>query len=193
MVRDDAKSSALRRRPSRTVPATIAATLLTAAGVAGVWAAGQRLGTGAWPSWVGQTHTWAATHNWGSWIVVAISIAVALLGLLLLLTALRPGMPNAYQITPPPGTGDVQGRSTDFVMTRRSVAKLANAHAALVEGVESVSASVTSRKVTMTVQTASAQTAQIEQRVTHEVNQALAAVGLSPQPTVRASARTTKP
>ncbi len=194
MARDDAKSSSLRRRPSRTVPAAIVAVLVTAAGVAGVWAAVQKLSTGKWPGWVGGTHLWGATQTWGSVIVVVISIVVALVGLLLLITALRPGMPTAYEIDP---GGAKESRtetdSTEFVMTRRAVAKLATAHADLVAGVDSVSAAVTSRRVNLSVTTSSAQTDEIDKLVTAKVTDALTAVGLSPQPRVTTTVHTTQP
>lgn len=199
MARDDAKSSSLRRRPSRTVPAAIVAVLVTAGGVAGVWAAVERLATGKWPGWVGGTHLWGATQTWGSVTVIAISILVALLGLLLLVTALRPGMANAYEIKPG-ASEDTQSRrgpagseSTEFVMTRRAVAKLATAHADLVDGVDGVSATVTTRRVSLSVKTTSAETSEIDQLVTSRVTDALAAVGLSPQPTVTTTVVTTQP
>lgn len=192
MARTDAKSSSLRRRPSRSVPAAIVAILIAAAGAAGVWASTQRLANGAWPVWVGNTHRWLATHTWGSVMIIAISLAVAVIGLGLLLTALRPGMPNAYRIdTDDDGSAAIA--STEFVMTRRSVAKLATAHAALVEGVDSVSASVTARRVVLNVKSASAQSEDIKALVTTAVSEALAAAGLSPQPAVSATVATVTP
>jgi hypothetical protein len=192
MARDDARSSSLRRRPSRTIPAAIVAALLTAAGVAGVWASVERLATGSWPGWVGGVHLWATTQTFGSVIVIVISVAVALLGLVLLTTALRPGMPNAYEIAPAAGI-DGGPASTEFVMTRRAVATLATAHADLVDGVDSVSAAVTSRRVSLSVTTGSGKTDDIDRLVTTRVSEALTAVGLSPQPTVTTTVRTTQP
>ena len=163
MPRHDAKTSSLRRRPSRTVQAAVVAVLVTAAGVAGMWASVERLDSGNWPGWVGSTHRWVATQTWGSVSVILISIAVALVGALLLLIALRPGMPNAYELDPSSGTdtptGSHEGKcSTQFVMTRRAVAKLATANADLVDGVDSVSAAVTPRRVNLRVKTSSAKT-----------------------------------
>ncbi len=192
MSRSDAKSSSLRRRPSRTVPATIAAVVITGLGVAGVWASVERLSTGRWPSWVGATHKWFGSQAWSDPVVIVMAAVVALIGLLLLLLALKPGMPNAYEI----GGADVedpQRGDTDFVMTRKSVAKLARAHAATVPGVDSVSASATSRRVTLTVKTLSEQGQAIEERVTTQVTEALTAAGLSPRPTVTTTAQTTQP
>lgn len=192
MARDDAKSSALRRRPSRTVPAVVAAVLVTAVGVAVVWAAVDKLASGRWPSWVGDTHRWGTTQTWGSAAVIAVSIVVALVGLLLLLTALRPGMPNAYEINVG-ASGETPADSTEFVMTRRAVAKLATAHAHLVDGVDSVSAAVTSRRVKLAVKTSSTQTDDLDKLVTSRVSDALVAVGLSPAPTVITTVQTTSP
>lgn len=192
MSRSDAKSSSLRRRPSRTVPATIAAVVITGLGVAGVWASVERLSTGRWPSWVGATHKWFGSQAWSDPVVIVMAAVVALIGLLLLLLSLKPGMPNAYEIEGA-DVEDPQRGDTDFVMTRKSVAKLARAHAATVPGVDSVSASATSRRVTLTVKTLSEQGQAIEERVTTQVTEALTAAGLSPRPTVTTTARTTQP
>jgi hypothetical protein len=197
MARDDARSSSLRRRPSRTAPAVVVATLLTVGGAAGVWATAERLATGSWPTWVGGLHRWGGTQAFGSVAVIAVSTAVALLGLLLVVTALRPGMPNAYDIDlgapAGPAESGTPSPSTEFVMTRRAVATLATAHADLVDGVDSVSATVSSRRVALWVSTSSAQTDDIERLVTSRVAEALVAVGLSPTPTVTTTIRTTQP
>jgi hypothetical protein len=195
MARDDARSSSLRRRPSRTAPAAVVAALLVAVGVTGVWATAERLATGSWPVWVGDVHRWGATETFGSVTVIAVSSLVALLGVLLIVTALRPGMPNAYDIDPSAGSGGSVDTtpSTEFVMTRRAVATLATAQAGRVAGVDSVSATVTSRRVAVSVSTSSAQTEDIDRLVTSRVTDALLAAGLSPQPAVATSVRTTRP
>jgi len=191
MSRDDARSSALRRHPSRTIPAVIVAVLLTAAGVALVWASVVRLSSDRWPSWVGATHAWVAGQTWGSVTVLAISILVALVGVVLLVAALSPGQPNAYSIDPPePDQARTQSR--EFVMTRRSVAKLATAQAHLVDGVDSVSATVSGRAVNLHVKTPSAHRNTIEQAVTAAVTQAITAAGLTPMPKISTTARTTQ-
>ena len=191
MARNDARSSSLRRRPSRTVPATVLALLLTAAGVALVWAGVARLATGQWPSWVSDAHAWALGHSWSDVVVVVVSIAIAVVGLLLLLAALVPGRPNAFDLRPPDSTHTP--RDTEVVMTRQAVAKLASAQAALVEGVTSVSTTVSSDRVQIAVTTPSAQSAEVAAAVAGSVSGALTAAGLDPVPAVRATGRTTTP
>lgn len=190
MSRADARTSSLRRRPSRTVPAVIVAVLLTAAGVALVWATVIRLTNGRWPGWVGATHEWVAAQTWGSATVITISIAVAVLGLMLLVTALTPGHANAYLLAPADTSDDRATGSRELVMTRRAVAKLATAHAQLVDGVDAVSADVGARTVNLAVRTPSAHRSDIEQAVTDTVTSTLTGAGLSPMPTVNVSART---
>ena len=194
MARNDARSSGLRRRPSRTIPATIVAILLTAAGVALVWAAVVRLSDGRWPTWVGATHAWVAGQTWGTVTVITISVLVAVLGLVLLVAALAPGQPNAYAIdVPEPQVEPGTATSREFVMTRRAVAKLATAHAELLDGVDSVSSLVTGRAVKLSVKTPSAHGDAIERAVVGAVTQAFSEVGLSPAPKVTATVRSQQP
>ena len=103
---------------------------------------------------LGAVNEWLATLRWGSTITVAISLAAVAVGLILLFCAWKPGQPNAI-VLHVDGSGDVAG-STEFVMTRRSVARLAAGHAELVDGVDSVSATVRSRRITLSVKSQSA-------------------------------------
>ena len=182
----------LRRRPSRTVPATIAAVVVTAVGVLLAWAGIARLLDGRWPSFVGWTHRHVGDLTWGSAAAIILAIVLTLVGLVLLISALAPGQPNAYVIDDSDlDTGEVG--STEFVMTRKAVAKLATAHAHQVSGVDSVSATVTGRAVRLTVSSPSAQREELAQSVTTAVRAALDAVRLTPTPTVTATVRTTQP
>lgn len=63
-----------------------------------------------------------------------ISVLVGLLGLLLLVAALALGQPNAYGIEPTDKADQGRSESSEFVMTRRAVAKLATAQAHLSTG-----------------------------------------------------------
>jgi len=187
--RTDARTTALRRRPARTVPATLTAVVLLALGVGLSWAAVQRLVEGSWPAFADQTGAWVAALVWGTVWVLVLAIAVAVLGLILLVAAIKPGPPTAMSVDSG-SSADAAGTSTEVVMTRRSVAKLATARAGHVDGVDSVSSVVGARKITIAVKTPSQQLAEIEQQVRDRVTDALQSAGLAPMPTVVVRART---
>lgn len=189
MSRTDARSTALRRHPARTAPATITAVVLLALGVALVWAAVQRLVQGSWPTFADQTGAWVATLTWGAVWMLIISVAVAMLGLILLVAAIKPGPPTAMTVDSG-SSADAAGASTEVVMTRRSVAKLATARAGQVDGVDSVSSVAGARTLTVAVTTPSQQRGEIEQQVRDRVTDALHSAGLAPMPTVVVRART---
>ncbi len=188
MSRTDARSTALRRRPARTVPASITALLLLTLGVGLVWATVQRLVQDSWPSFAQQAGEWVAAWSWGSVLVLAVAIAVTVLGVILLVAAIKPGPPTAMAVDiGPSGAGGDAG--TEVVMTRRSVAKLATARAGQVDGIDSVSSVVGARRVTVTVKTPSQQRTQIERQVRERVTDALQSAGLAPMPAVVVRAR----
>ncbi len=182
----------LRRRPSRTVPATIVALLMTASGVLLAWAGIGRLVDGTWPPFVGWVHRHVGDLTWGSAAAITLAIVLTLVGLVLLVSALAPGKPNAYVIDDSDlGSGEVG--STEFVITRKALAKLATAHAHQVSGIDSVKATVTSRAVRLTVSSHSAQRDELSQSVSTAVSEALDAIRLNPAPKVTATVRTTQP
>jgi len=187
--RTDARTTPLRRRPARTVPATITAVVLLALGVGLVWAAVQRLAQGSWPAFADQTGAWAAALAWGTVWVLVLAIAVAVLGLILLVAAMKPGPPTAMSVDSG-FSSDAAAASTEVVMTRRSVARLATARAGQVDGVDSVSSVVGARKITVSVKTPSQQLGEIEQQVGDRVTDALQSAGLAPMPAVVVRART---
>jgi hypothetical protein len=137
---------------------------------------------------LGDVHEWLATLTWGSTSTLAISLAAIAVGLILLFCAWKPGQPNAIVLRVD-GSGDAAG-STEFVMTRRSVARLAAGHADLVDGVDSVSATVRSRRITLSVKSQSEQRGQLAATVTDGVRQALQGVGLQPMPKITTTVHT---
>lgn len=196
MSRADARSNRLRRRPSRTVPATIASLLLLALGVGLAWITVLWLLNGSWPSFLGAVNSWATALTWGSTAAIAISLAVVLLGLFLLVAAWKPGQPTAMVLqaeneTPEHNASDLNRiGSTEFVMTRHAVAKLATTHADQVDGVDSVAATVSARGVELSVKSASEQRTELQRIVTDRVHNALAGAGLHPVPTVTTTVHT---
>ena len=117
MSRSDARSNKLRRRPARTIPASIVSVVVLAVGVGLVWITVLRLLNGRWPTFLGAVNNWLATLRWESTITIAISLAAVAVGLILLFCAWKPGQPNAI-VLHVDRSGD-GARSTEFVMTRR--------------------------------------------------------------------------
>lgn len=191
MSRRDARSRSLRRRPSRTVPAVVVAVVLFVLSVALVWGAVLRLSSGSWPDPVSQAGTWAGELSWGETLLVVIAGAAVLIGLVMVFFALSPGRPSAMWLQTEAVETD-QG-STEVVMTRRSVAKLAHARADDIDGVDSVSSTVGSRRVSLSVTTASTRRDEIQEAVTKTVDETLRTAGLNPMPRVAVTVRTRNP
>ena len=186
MSRSDGRSRRLRRRPSRTVAASIVAVVLLALGVLGAIAAIGRLVNGSWdPAVTGPAQS-VSGFTWGSPAVLASAIVAAVIGLVLVIAGLKPGAFRSAQLRGPSGQGIEQ---TDYVISNGAIARLAAGRADLVDGVEKVSASADGRRVRLAITTTSEQTAQIRDRVVASVTEGLAATGLDPAPRVSATVR----
>jgi hypothetical protein len=184
MSRTDARSRRLRRRPSRTVPASIVAVVLLALGVLTAIVAIARLVTGAWDSRVTGPAGAVAGQTWGSSAVLTAAVVALVLGLVLLVAGLKPGAYRSAQLRGPSGQGIDQ---TDYVISNGSIARLAAGRADQVDGVDKVSASADGRRVQLHITTSSEQTAQIRDRVVQGVTESLATAGLDPAPRVTAT------
>ncbi|GAB2576239.1 DUF6286 domain-containing protein [Microlunatus antarcticus] len=184
MSRADGRSRRLRRRPSRTVPATIVAVVLLALGVLTAIAAVSRLVNGSWDTLVTGPASSVAGQTLGSAAVLVAAIVALVLGLVLLVAGLKPGSFRSAQLRGPSGQGIEQ---TDYVITNGAIARLAAGRADLVDGVDKVSASADGRRVVLRVTTSSEQTAQIRDRVVQGVTESLTATGLDPAPRVSAT------
>lgn len=188
MSRSNARSRRLRRRPSRTVPATITAVVLIAVGALVALVAITRLVNGTWPSQVTGPATTVAALTWGSVAIITVGAVAALVGLVLLVAGLKPGAFKTAQLETASSNGSVG--ATDFVISTRAMARLAAAHADLVDGVDKVSASASGRRVHVQVVTTSEQADEIRNQVSRNVTEALSAAGLQPMPRVTAVVRT---
>ena len=187
MSRTDARSRRLRRRPSRTVPATIVAVVLLALGVLTTIAAVSRLVTGRWDALVTRPAGAVATQTWGSSAVLGAAVLTLLVGVVLVVAGLKPGAYRSALLHGPTGEGIER---TDYVITNAAVARLAAGQADLVDGVDKVSASAGGRLVRLRLTTSSEQTAQIRDRVVEGVTRSLTATGLDPLPRVVATVHT---
>lgn len=188
MSRTNARSKALRRRPSRSVPAIITALVMIALGVALGWLGIARLTNGTWPSVLRSTGKTVGSAAWSAGTTIAVLAVTAVLGLILLLAALIRGRFNSVNVAPRSTSSDVE--DTDFVITRHGIAKLATARAGMIDGVDSVSTTATGSRVRMNIRTPSRQNDEIKSRVTQSVQSHLEAAGLQPVPRVAATVST---
>lgn len=175
------RSQALRRRSSRSVPATITAIILLALGVTGAWIGISRLITGTWPSFLAPIRQFLAELSWSSPALWAAATLLTLLGLIMVLAALLPGKHTAVRLTNPDGADD---RSAETAMTRRGLAKLASTHLDQADGVDSASVKATARKVTATVRTPLHNAPELSGKLTKSLDRKFAQIGLDPAPRV---------
>lgn len=188
MSRSDARSNALRRRPSRTVPAVVVALVLLTVAVTLVWVSVLRITSGAWPTFVVDAANWAHDVSFGSTTAITAAAAAAVVGLVMLLCAIIPGQYTALRVRNPDLEG--VGGSTEVVMTRRSVARLATARADEIDGVGSVSTSAGARSVAVSISTPSSQRDVVGATVKETVRHALQSAGIDPLPRISVNVRT---
>jgi hypothetical protein len=191
MSRHDQRSTRLRHRPSRAVPALIVGFLLLAAGVALVWLSITRLVNGTWPTLLQGPRDWLLALAWNDPAVWQIGIAAVVAGVILLLCAIIPGGFSALTID---GSGADAGdqasvQQQETVMTRRAVAHLAKARCVQIDGVGSASATATTRRVHVNATTFLHEPGDLRTRITDAVRARLEETGLSPVPQVTATVR----
>lgn len=187
MSRNDGRSTRLRRRPSRTVPALIVGILLLATGVALGWLTIARLVDGTWSTILQGPRDWLTGLAWNGPGVWGIGIAAVVVGLILLLCAIIPGGFNALTVrnaSGDDGDGQAQRHERETVMTRRAVAHLAKAQCGQIDGVSSATATATNKRVHLKVKTSLRDTSDLRTRVTDGVRDRMNAIGLDPLPRV---------
>lgn len=193
MSRSDGRSTPLRRRPSRTIPALVAATVLLAAAAALVWVTTARLVTGAWAPFLRDSRDWLAGLAWNDPGIYALGAGVALIGVIALLCAVIPGQFTAQALRNP-GSDHAEGESrpggSETVMTRRGVARLAKAAGEQIDGVASASATATTHRVHVKVTTSLRDAGDLRARAVDSVRSRLEGAGLDPVPRITASIET---
>ena len=122
----------LIRRPSRSIPSIILALLLLTAGGLGAWLLGHRIVSGTWPDRAVTT-----LDAIGSAAVLITAGIAAVCGLVMILMALWPGVPERVEILPDAVPGQT-------AVTRRDLAGLVRTQVEQVDGVHSVA--VTARR-----------------------------------------------
>ena len=88
----------LIRRPSRSIPSIILALLLLTAGGLGAWLLGHRIVSGTWPDRAATTLDAVGSSTLGSAAVLVTAGIVAVCGLVMILMALWPGIPERVEI-----------------------------------------------------------------------------------------------
>ena len=127
----------LIRRPSRSVPSVILALLLLTAGGLGAWLLGHRIVNGTWPDRAASTLDAVESTTLGSAAVLITAGIAAVCGLVMILMALWPGVPERVEILPDAVPGQT-------AVTRRDLASLVRIQIEQVDGVHSVA--VTARR-----------------------------------------------
>ncbi|TYD00474.1 hypothetical protein FQ377_03265 [Arthrobacter echini] len=183
------RSQRLRRRSSRSVPATITALVLLALAVAVAWLGISRLVTGSWPDFMSSIRESLAEFTWNSPAVWAAAVVLALIGLILLLAAILPGKHTAVRLA---GPSDADAKSVETVISRRGLSRLASWHLDHADGVESTSVDSTARKVTATVRTPLRTTSELSRTLTESLERKFDEIGVDPAPQVVVRVRSTE-
>lgn len=180
-------SQGLRRRPSRSGPATIAALVLLAGATTVAWAAISRLVTGTWPAFTDAARDAVSPLAWDSPAVWAAAILLVLLGLALLLAAILPGRHTTARLVGP-GGGDA--RSAEAVISRRGLARISAAHVDQTDGVDSSSIRASAKKVEVLVKTPLRDAGELPGDLRDSLARKLRSLGLEPVPKVVVRVRT---
>ncbi|ALE06255.1 hypothetical protein AL755_13620 [Arthrobacter sp. ERGS1:01] len=187
MSRPDQYSSRLRHRPSRTIPALIAALVFLGLGVALLWLTIARLVNGHWPTLLQGPRDWLASLIWNAPSLWGIGVVAVVVGVLLMLCAIIPGGFNALTVQDSglnEGKLEPAAREQETVMTRRAVARLAKAQCGQIDGVGSASVTATAGRVHLSIQTPLHEPGDLGTRITASVRARLKDTGLEPVPRI---------
>lgn len=168
----------MKRRPRRSLPATLVALVLLAAGaLVAITAVQLLLGEPAWLSYDRAAETLHAAR-WTDTTVLVAGIVVAVLGLLLLLCALLPGARTVLPLAGENGT-------VDSGVSRRSYRELLASAAAGVDGVSKVKLKVRARSVEAVVRTDRTNTTGLADAVEDALSRRLDQLAPQRRPTVK--------
>jgi hypothetical protein len=175
------------RRPRRSTPATIVALVLLAVCVLVVLCCVQAL-LGHTPLIsLSQLLAVSSGLRWNSAATIAVAIVLAVLGLVLLLAAIRPGKPT---VVPLVRVTDADGApGADAGVRRNSLATDLTSTAAAVPGVATAVVNARRSRVTVTITVAAADPTTVPDTVRGRLEYRLIEVGPAPRPKVRVKAR----
>ena len=194
MSRQDGRSTPLRRRPSRTVPALTVGILLLAASVALAWAVIARSIDGTWSTILGGPRDWLVSLTWNSPSIWAVGIVAFVVGSILLLCGLIAGALSALAVRNEGADSatvssefTAKAQESETVMTRRAVAHIARAQCSRIDGVSRASATASNNHVHLNVKTSLRETNDLRARVIEEVRERMKTIGLDPVPRITAT------
>ena len=113
-----------------------------------------------------QWSAWLQEHTWGDTVVRAVLIGLVVVGLLLLIVALRRGKPSSIELP-------AHGEGVRVTAARRGVERAVAGAAISTGGVSTADASARRRTVKVTANTSMRSPGDLEQRVTQAVTQRL--------------------
>lgn len=175
------------RHPRRSTPATIVALVLLAVCVLVVVCCVQAL-LGQTPLIsLSQLLAVSSGQRWNSVATVAAAIVLAVLGLVLLLAAIRPGKPT---VVPLVRTTDADGSpGADAGVRRQTLAKDLTSTAEAVPGVVKATISARRSRITVDIAVAAADPGVVPDMVRGRLDHRLIEIGPTPRPKVRVKAR----
>ncbi|MGJ9373341.1 DUF6286 domain-containing protein [Nesterenkonia sp. CF4.4] len=171
----------IRRRPDRRIPALVVASAIVLLGALGLWwsitaiAAGQTL--------AGLDGLEGLT--WGAPLLVAAGILAALIGMILLVLAVKPGRASVVEMNL-----DEFGATRTTVITTRGLGRIAAAEADRTDGTVSSRADARPGRVQVGVGTVAPSGREVEQVLSGRIQERYDALGLRRSP--RVAVRTTK-
>lgn len=175
------QSQSLRRRSSRTVPATITAIALLALAVVVIWGSVAYLTQGSWPAFASNGSDAIEPTTWSHPSVSVASGIAAILGLLLLIIAILPGKQTALEII---GSRGGVKNTSETVISPRGLARLTSSHVDQTDGVDSSSVTVTAKRVTVDAKTSLHQAKGLSKDLEESITEKFDSIGLSPIPKV---------
>jgi hypothetical protein len=175
----------MKRRPRRTVPATLVALVVLAAAVLVAVSCIQLLaGQTPWLPFTAMAE-FGAGLAWNQPVMLAIAAAVALLGLVLLLAALKPGTPTVLPLASAENQPDTGA-------TRSSLTNVLTTTAAGVDGVDKAKVRLGGRTVIARVHTPLRDPGELADHVRAAITDRLDDIGLARRPRIRVRVASTR-
>ena len=175
----------MTRRPRRTVPATIVALVLLAVCVLTVIAVIQSLAGQTPLLSLDQLLSVGSSQHWNSAAVVGTAVVVAVVGLVLLFAAIRPGNPTVLPLVPRIGGMPVSEAGVRRATLAKDLATVVGA----VPGVSRADVVAGRRSVTATVRVAAADPASVPGQVRQRLDERLGEIGPARPPRIRVRTR----